>query len=550
MADPSKITDNVLEAEIKMFQQAALYSQRKVFEKDFRALEWKSANQNLYKSGVSKKMAKIAQSGATSNYHKWAKEIIDYQLYGIKQTLAMKTEMFGVEIDVTNVMNKVQAFTRFSNLAMNPFVDATSATTGVLTNITDRLAKDFYAPSSASRSNTQTGKFAADYVLEASKMNKESKLNHLGEWLGLMEYESKVANSAYNRGMRVIGKLPYTMSKFSNLPIHQRNILAVLNDYRLIDGRFIDFPNFRLKTKRENKGISEREVQAMFDKYQNDSAWDFLEVDKDGVRYNSRFADIFGERAEEEFKKLRDRASNKAQQIIERSDGVLNTVDQVGAQRNVLTNALMMHKGWLPILLTKRFKKRQFNVQLGKMEEGHYTTLMTTLFSSIKGRKARGESIMDVIRSLEQDQRDNLRRAAWELGIFSVVFLLGSAVLAADDGDDDSYIEQFARLIYLRTASEYSTTQLVSLPSVVVDTAKNPIVAIRTLDAIEPVSLVHDMFGDIVTLGDGEGSKTLKKLKKSSFLKRADQLSDLQTQISAYRHFNKNTLHWLSDTNE
>jgi len=278
--------------------------------------------------------------------------------------------------------------------------------------------------------------------------------------------------------------------------------------------------------------------------------YNFLDISSDGVKMGDRFNKTFGSEAEAKFKEVRMRASQKAQQIIERSDGVINESDKVGAQRNVLTNMFMMHKGWLPILLTRRFKQRQFNIQLNKMEEGHYRALMRVLVGSAKSIKNMNfNAVREVLSEMESDQIDNIKRAGWEIGIFSAVFLLGAAIMAADD-DDDSYIEDFARLIYLRTASEYSTTQLFSIPGVGVDTAKNPIVAIRTLDALEPVSLLKDVFSDIITMGDGEGLSTYKRIKKNSVVKRADQLGDLQKQIDAYRHFNKGTLYWLAEKNK
>lgn len=544
MAEPSSLTDNVIEAEVLMLQQSLLYKERKGVESDMRALQWKLANQNLYKSGVSKKMAKIPQEGSTSSYYSWADEYINNQLYGIKQTLAMKGEVFGYEVDFTNVINKLQSFTRFSNLGYNPFVAFTSMTTGVVTNLTDRFAKDYYAPSSASWSNSHTTILSGDYMRESGKMNKESVLNHITEYLGLGSYESKVKNSSFSRTLRFLGDSSYKLDKFANLAIHQRNILAVLKDYRVIDGKFYDYPNFKLRERQLNKEVSEREIQAKFDQAKDNSLYDMLKISKEGISIGSRFTELFGQDAENVYNNIRRRASNKAMQIIERADGVINKSDQVGAQRNVLTNMMMMHKGWLPILLTRRFKKRQFNIQLGKMEEGHYRSLMSFLGAAITNKG----NLRKALAELEVDQRENIKRIRWEASIFAVLYLIGAGVVSMDD-EDDTYIEDFARLIYLRTFSEFSTTQIFSVPSVMIDTAKSPIVAIRTIDAIEPIGLITDLMGDVGTFiagEEGDEYKTWKKLKKNSFLKRHDQLSDIQGQIDAYRHFNRNTLYYLA----
>ena len=131
-----------------------------------------------------------------------------------------------------------------------------------------------------------------------------------------------------------------------------------------------------------------------------------------------------------------------------------------------------------------------------------------------------------------------------ETAIWLSILALGSAILGADD-DDDTYIEDLFQYIYIRTASEFSTQQLPSIPLALIDKLKNPIVPIRTLEAIEPISFLGKLYEDGASFGDGQGSELFKLLKKNTVLKRFDQYKDVQSQLDSYRYFNDKTLYNL-----
>lgn len=58
--------------------------------------------------------------------------------------------------------------------------------------------------------------------------------------------------------------------------------------------------------------------------------------------------------------------------------------------------------------------------------------------------------------------------------------LLGSLILAGDD-DDDSYVEDLAQLVYLRTVQEYNTSLIYGIPGSVVDAAERPVPMIEMM---------------------------------------------------------------------
>lgn len=536
LEQPNAATENTIHAAMLNLKQSILYKERQKAESDFKALEFAIANQTFQTKGGVLAKRKIEVKGQTSEYLKYAKEYIGHHLYGVRQTRNMHISVGGREFDVTRLVNKMQSFVRFSNLAFNPFVDAVSATTGVLNNLSDRVAGDYYHKSSANKALSQLISLMPEYLSESGKMNKASVLNHLVEFYGLQDFDSKVKNSAYSRAIRMGADSAYKMSKLANIPVGPRSLLAVLNDYRFVDGRFVNWDQFLKIRRNEDKTISSTVVEAEWAKYAEDSLYENIKVDKKGITFNDKFKGKF-ENPQEEFDKLSLVVSQRAISLAQMSDGVINEYDQVAAQRDVLTNTVMMHRGWLPILLTRRFKTRRYNLSMGRVEEGHFNTLFRFMGDAIKSLKG-GKPIKEVIADMEQFEKNNLRRSAFESTLWIGLLLLGEAILGADD-DDDSYFEDLMQYIYVRTVSEYSSQQVFGITGTLVDVVKNPVVPIRTLEAIEPVQLL----GNLVT---GDFAEIGKKLQKNTILKRVTQLTDIQQQLDSYRFFNKSTLYNLA----
>lgn len=540
LEDPKILTENIIEAGLMDLKQSLIHKERRTVERDLKTLEWKISQQKFLNNGGSDKKNRILKRGEVSNYYEKAVEYVNHHLYGIQQTRHFETNILGKTVDMSRVVNRVQGMVRFSNLGFNAFVDLTSATTGVLSNITDRLSGDFYHSSSANRANTQMTTMMAGYIAEAGKTQKNTKMNTLLEFFKVEEIDSRIKNSAFSRGMRLLQKSPYLLSKFANMPVTPKILLTILNDMRFSDGSFRSYNEFTIYQRNINKSIKKSEIDSLWNGIKNDSLYDNLDITSKTVKPNAKFKSKFTDSAEQ-FDQIHREIVAKAKQVIQSADGVLNEFDQVAAQRDVLTNLFMMHRGWLLINVTKRFKKKHYNISTGQVEEGHYSTLfrfLGTLASKLKNR----ESLRDYYQSLSPFERRNLKRFSVETAFMGMILALGEMVLAGDD-DDDSDLENLAQLIYLRTTSEYNSAQILGIPGSIIETAKSPIVALSTLESLEPLAL----FQSIGEEDSGGNSKFLSKILKATIAKRYNQFSDLQKQVDSFRHFNDPTLFNLGE---
>lgn len=535
LATAEEVTENLIGAGLMNLQQSFLYKERKNIERDVRALEWKVSQQRFLNNGFSANKNRIFKKGEVSNYYERAKEYVNHHLYGIQQTRSFVVTPFGKEVDIVRVVNWVQGKARFANLGYNLFVDLTGATTGAISNVVDRSVEEYYHKSSAKRANTQARELLPSYFLEIGKVQKTSKMSALLEYFDVTDVDYRFKNLQFGRAGRLLERSPYLGSKFSNMVVTPKVLFAIMNDYRYSDGKFRSYNEFAAFQKIKDNSVTKASVDALWNGIKEDSLFDNVTVTDQKVEYNQKFRDKF-ENPVEVFDDLRRTVITKSKQIIQTADGVLSEVDRVAAQRDVISNLVMMHRGWLPINLTKRFKKGGFNATTGQWEEGHYKTLgkvIKNIVSSARGK----QSFKEYYANLEGFEKRNVKRAMIEHGILAFALLLGEFVLAGED-DDDTWAEDLSRLIYLRTVSEYSSAQSVGIPGSIIDAVKSPITSLQTFEVLEPTSF----FKDAVKWDSEDNNKLIKKLGKASIFRRYGQYTDIQKQIDAFRFYNDETL--------
>lgn len=541
------LTENTLTAALMDMQQGILYRHRTEATSDLEALQWGIKNQQFETQGRFGTKIKKLTKDENSVYYKMCKEYLDHHLYGIRQTRNMHINVGGKEFDVTKLISTVQNVFRFSNLAYNPFIDITSATTGLFNTAMDRATQDYYHPSSAKKGISLMNSQLLSYMFETGKVNKTSIGNHLTEYFGLQDIDSKLKNSGLSRTLKFLIESPYKGSKLANLPVSVQILNTVLADYRYVKGengqpgRFLNWEQFFANRRNQDKTISKTAVEAEFANLVDDTLYDNMTIDKNGITFSPNFKEKYGEDAQAEFDRLRATVSHRVKKMAEQADGTLNELDQVAAQRDVVTNTFLLHRGWLPILLSRKFKARHYSAAFDRYEEGHFISAFKMLSGMSKNLRT-GQPVLDAYRDLENFQKKNIKRIFFESGALAAITLLGLTMFGDDDDEEHGYLYNMAKYINLRTASEVSTQTPFGLTGAVVDVMKSPFTSIRLVEAIEPTNLLKD----IVTL---DGASILNKIQKNTLLKRVDQFSNLDQKIASYQHFNAMTLGALSPEN-
>jgi len=533
--DPNTLTDNVIGATLISLKQSYIYEERVKAAGEMMALEDRISKNSYEKVGTSRKGPKILMKGQASNTFKKAKEYNDAALYGVKQSRQMHVSVLGKEIDLVKVLSKVQSYSSFINLGFNWFVDITGMTTGRLNLAVDRLVGDSFTPASRKWAQGQTARLGLGYLKEVGDLQATSPLRQILELLGLENVEARVNDSGVNKLVRLGANLKSAGSKASNLTLSPGIALASLKDIRLYEGQFVTKDQFIMAMQKQDPTMNRTDIKKAFDLLIDQSLYDHMSFSKEGISFNQKMVDSFGENASKVFNSAIETASRKAQKMLMQVDGVLSNSDRLRANRDVLTNVLMQHTGWMFINLSRRFKKKSYNLSNGKVEEGHYRSL-ARLISGLVADVRAGKSMGEAFRDKDDLQKHAAKRFGIETAVFTALLLLGAGI--DFDDEDDTEAEKLAKLIYLRTTSEFNSSTALGIPASLFEKAKSPV----------PSLSLFKMFNIMETLpkitkytNKGE-NKLWKEIKKNSPLKRIDQWEDLQAQIDSYRYFNDPSL--------
>lgn len=307
--------------------------------------------------------------------------------------------------------------------------------------------------------------------------------------------------------------------------------MNVLVDTRFIEGEFRSYPEYVSYRKSLDKAVDMKQIESDFKRASKESIYDHLKHTKEGTTFNDKFLEKYGEKSQEEFERVVKNLSAKVNNMVQITDTVISEADKTVAQRDALTNTVMMHKGWMPVNLTKRFKARHFNFHTNQEEEGHYATL-GKLFTKSNFGKIREGKIREIYEELDYQERANLRRTGVDITILAALSLLGTLLFMGDDDDDDTYLKNVAQYVALRTATEVGSADLFGLTGSIVGVAKSPITVIGMIEALEPVNLGK-------TLLSFDKDQYYSFAKKMTPIKRKDQWADMKQNINSYKHFNR-----------
>ena len=225
-------------------------------------------------------------------------------------------------------------------------------------------------------------------------------------------------------------------------------------------------------------------------------------------------------------------------------DGVIPEYQRVAAQRNIFTNAMLQHQSWFIILLSKKFQRQSFDFNAGRYEEGEYRTAYRFLKEVVKDYKNLTPGAVEKWQSLEDYQKEAIARSGLELGVVFLMLALGTLVLAGDD-EDDTYLEDLARLIYLRTTSEMVTQTALGIPTAVKERVSSPVPMWNNIDFLLnlPTTVTEEV---VINKETGATmNKALYRFYKLTPFRRYSQLTNLQEQISSFRYYNDPTLYNL-----
>ena len=118
-----------------------------------------------------------------------------------------------------------------------------------------------------------------DSIKDIGKFDPESKINKIMYSFGVYNIEDRYKNSQYNTVLRLLPQAGFAAMSITNFPLQAQSTLSKLMEYRLIDGKFQSWREFSISEKTRNPSISDGDIKAKFDSYEQLSMYDFINDD-------------------------------------------------------------------------------------------------------------------------------------------------------------------------------------------------------------------------------------------------------------------------------
>ena len=344
----------------------------------------------------------------------------------------------------------------------------------------------------------------------------------------------------------------------ANYPVYGEILMGVLHDYRVADGKIINFNSFN-RTKKA-QGLSADEIKQEWAALEDEVLYKYLDVedaqvvvDKEALR-SKVFDEVGQPMSDQRFEEFLDNTLKGVQaftsNVVANVDGQIPQEMRVMAQRHFLLNFFMTHRGWLSIATSRRFKNRHLNTNTGVIEEGSYRSFWNYMgrylneFKRSNFRDILG-SFRTAFEGADATERNNLKRVGIEMAMLNSLMLVGFLLANAAEDEDNKELFglQLTNYLMYRTLNELSSVQL-GIGNNYADIIESPFVGLQTVENLVSIGELFD--SDEIKRGRYKGMQKNERLLINIIpgAKQVFDLQDMNGTYDTYKFFNKTNINY------
>lgn len=543
------VTDELLESYVWMGSEAELYKARVEAFADMEAI--KNLIFNTEYSG---------KSGEKSRVYKMFDSFYRFNIYGQNEEFSYETDLFGLlpkKYNIAPLAKKFQFWVRLVNLGFNLIVPLTSILQGGVNLTIERFVGERVDKDASKLARRELRKLLSEAVGDSLKLNSKSRLNSLGEFLGMFDIETRFKNSNYNRVSRGLLKSGFLTHTLADAPIKGQILMTVLKDMRVVEGDIINFNQFMARRKailKKGESLDKKAIREEWRKYE-DKTFDKYLTTKNGVTSVEERKLIVDLKTNREA--LKDLLPNKLQFIrdtIQRTSQEIDTMipaeEKSFAQRHAIFSFFFLHRGWMAVSYNRKFKSRQINTHTGLTEEGNWWGTSDFIKKWINewrnpnNTKNFFKTYKDMWDNADDTTRRSLNRTMTELVAANSTAVLALIMMSlADDEPEDAWMAQFSAYMGYRVSNEVISSTI-AYPRQIGEFIESPIVAWDKLKGLGDIFDILD--GTTVERGKyrGETERMRFIYKNLPAFKEYYNVKNAHDTRNTYEFYNKNNLNW------
>lgn len=566
-----------------MMAQSILYKNRSETLKDAFAIidEAETKQYKGVRASDSKTIAKL-------------KETVDLELYGKKELRKLEKTVFGKTIDLSKLIHSARKFITMNTLGLSPIIAATAYSTSRSSyEILKRagLNREIYA-SADSRASTEWKKLLSGTLKSAGTIDGATKLEEILRMFGGYDILARTSNTKFGRAVKNLEmeKIAFGALKMAEYPILSKMVLSKLMEYRMIEGKFMTFEDFKNNSFIQGITKTDQELKKEFDTHSKKSLYDYTITDIDGdslfkeamaldpslksvyessknlsandkVSVYSKASELFKESIKNRINliqltkdgynsedNLDEDLVNISLQIADIKARLTQQLPKGGtvlAQNDTVLSFVMTFRQWLVQSIhsvnANEGKENGLyipfnNFNTGVTQLGQYPSLYN-LFARSFGvggtRTADNKKAFLAFKTAweaaDPSERVALRGLALSSMLWVALGALSAAAIGYADDDEDNALKQFNAYLLQRTMKEgFGSTNPVGLFNEFLGILNNPITVGRSVKSMAGLLAVWNI-NDEVKSGQYEGwSKYMTDAFKLTLLKNVYQQSDAE----------------------
>lgn len=473
--DMNNLSDDITSMYLSYAYMAENYNQKALAKGDIWLIQEAVRNQKVTPSTGKQK------AEGESNTYKMIDNMINTRFYGkAKDKQVVKVGKY--EVEVTKAVDSFMGYVRRNNLVMNMFTHTANYVMGQAYQKVENLAGKY---TTAGSSLHAEGILARNFPGMLADVGKRVKTNKVSLVMQKNDIIHDI-HSSYNhldertKVGRVFSKSGlYATYEATDAHVKGKIVLSVYDNYRLYDGKFVNYMQF----KTLNKG--EKNVKQMWKALRPKSLYNAYNNEGGQLVVKPEFEDYVTPN-------LENRIRGVINQIVDEADGTLTMEDKAMLHRSVWGRAILTHRNWLLVGMQARWKKGGFNYVTEMEEEGYHRTFWNNFkkLLGIGNKNDQGESIETFMQRFKSmlllnEDMDPMEKAnmkkAWADWVFILTAIFVARMLnSLAEDEPDEWSMQF--LGYMGSRIKLEATAY-SNPFEILDILDSPTAGLNQIES-------------------------------------------------------------------
>jgi hypothetical protein len=401
-------------------------------------------------------------------------------VYGKKSHPGSIVNVWGKEIDVSKLIDKLTNYTSMNLLAINVVQGAANTILGDTMQAIEAFAGEYVSIKSLTQGTDYYMRNMPKMMADVGLRAPESTASLLIEHFDIM-HEDAANDTTFSKKSRVgqlmnKGSLFFVQSAGEHW-MQSRFLFAMMKEKRAIDD-------------------NDKDIGSMLDQYYSDKGR--LKIRKVVNLKKSNWT----ENDQERFKL-------KTKRILSRMHGEYSDLGRVAVQRMALGRMAYQFRKFIMPGMKRRWAGKRYIQGLDQFTEGNYVTTGRFVKDLIKEQKILSLSLMsEEWSSLSNHEKANVKRTIGELGFLTLAIIVAGALMNMDGDDEDEWFISFMTYQALRFQSELL---FFINPGDAMKILRSPMASMSVLENMG--KLLNQMFsaGEVYERGPWKGQLKIKR---------------------------------------